>query len=154
MTDGLKTSMSSSLTSTLLMEAASYDYGNAKTQITTRPRRSCWIGKTINANTRICSNHFKSGRPTNVGPHSILYLRECSEQVSIKRKPPADRSTVFASAANCSTQKRGKLTVIEMTETSTRHENKSSSMVNKENCKYKTVGCQVSSKCEETKHLK
>ena len=27
-------------------------------------------------------------------------------------------------------------------------------MANKENCKYKTVGCQVSSKCEEMKHLK
>ena len=47
MTDSLKTSMSSILTSTLLMEAASYDFGNAETQITTRPGRSCWIGKTI-----------------------------------------------------------------------------------------------------------
>lgn len=107
MTDGLKTSMSSSLTSTLLMEAASYDFGNAETQITTRPGRSCWTGKTIyagNANNRICSNHFKFGRPTDLDPHSILCLRGYSEQVGIKRKPPADRS-VFASAVNCSTHK-------------------------------------------------
>ena len=41
MTDDLKTSTSSSLTSTLLMEAASYDFGNAETQITRRPGRSC-----------------------------------------------------------------------------------------------------------------
>ena len=41
MTDGLKTSMSSSLTSTILMEAASYDFRNVETQITTRPGRSC-----------------------------------------------------------------------------------------------------------------
>ena len=46
MTDGWKTSMSSSLTSTLLMEAASYDFGNAETEIATRPWQSCWIGKT------------------------------------------------------------------------------------------------------------
>ena len=83
-------------------------------------------------------------------PHPKLYLRGYSEQVGIIRKPPADRS-VFASAANCSTKKSVKLTVPEMTETKTRDENKSSSMANKENCKYKRVGCQVSSQCEETK---
>lgn len=78
-------------------------------------------------------------------PHPKLYLRGYSE-----RKPPADRS-VLPSAANCSTKKRVKLTVPEMTETKTRDENKSSSMANKENCKYKRVGCQVSSQCEEMK---
>lgn len=41
-----------------------------------------------------------------------------------------------------------------MTETKTGDENKSSSMANKENGKYKTVGCQVSSGCEEMKYLK
>ena len=41
-----------------------------------------------------------------------------------------------------------------MTETKPRGENKSSSMANEENCKYKTVGCQVSSQCEEMKYLK
>ena len=41
MTGGLKTSMSLSLTLTLLMEAASYDFGNVETQITARPGRSC-----------------------------------------------------------------------------------------------------------------
>ena len=41
MTDGLKTSVSSSLTSTILMEAASYDFGNVETQITTSHGRSC-----------------------------------------------------------------------------------------------------------------
>ena len=112
-----------------------------------------WQNYTVNANTRICSNHFKFGRPTDVDPHPTLYLRGYSEQVGIKRKPPADRS-VFASVVNCATQKRAKLTVTEITETKTRNENKSSSMANKENCKYKTVGCQVSSECEEMKYLK
>lgn len=41
-----------------------------------------------------------------------------------------------------------------MTETKTGDENKSSSMANKENGKYKTVGCQVSRGCEEMKYLK
>lgn len=86
-------------------------------------------------------------------PHTTLYLRGYGEQVCIKRKSPADRS-VFASTANCSTQKRVKLTVTEMTETKPRGENKSSSMANKETCKYKTVGCQVSSQCEEMKYRK
>ena len=44
--------------------------------------------------------------------------------------------------------KHAKQTVTEMTETNTRDENKTSSMANMENCKYKTVGCQVSSKCD------
>ena len=88
-----------------------------------------WQNYTVNANTRICSNHFKFGRPTDVDPHPTLYLRGYSEQVGIKRKPPADRSN-FASATKCS------------------------SMVNKENCKYETVGCHVSSECEEMKYLK
>ena len=89
--------------------------------------------------------------PTDVDPHPTLYLRGYSEQVGIKTKPPADRS-VFASAANCSTQKRAKLTVTEMIETKTHDDNKSTSRANKENCKYKTVGCQVSSEqCEEMK---
>lgn len=46
---------------------------------------------------------------------------------------------------------RVKLTVPEMTETKTHDENKSSSMANKENCKYKRVGYQVSSQGEEMK---
>lgn len=48
----------------------------------------------VNGNTKICSNHFKFGRPTAIDPHPSLYLKGYNTETATKRKSPLKRTTL------------------------------------------------------------
>ena len=59
----------------------------------------------VNGNTRVCSNHFKYGRPTDVEPNPTLYLTG----YGTKRKPATvqtGNATLQMGSADCTTPKR------------------------------------------------
>ena len=111
----------------------------------------------VNENTRICSNHFKFGRPTNVDPHPTLYLKGYDEQ-RIKRKLPTERSNVPLPSPECSTRKRPRLETDKVVQTSTEtcDVSESVSPFEMKNCGHMTGphSIQVSSEQDEIAALK
>ena len=112
------------------------------------------VAYSVNGKTKIYSNHFKYGRPTDVDPHPTLFLKEYDEQC-IKRTAPMERSTP---PTDCLTRKRLKLKtdaiVHSSTATVTCEENESASNFCLENPGYMADSTRVSSGQDEMTALK
>ena len=55
---------------------------------------------TVTKYTKVCSNHFEYGRPTQVSPHPTLYMRGYDEQIK-KRKDPKIRFPLPQKQRSC-----------------------------------------------------